>query len=148
RSAFSSIARWALSLASSTTSIWFLRTIFSCLRFSFLTLLSWRLSTRPALSNCSCREFAMAVNLVNRVVVGSFSPLARPAAKGTSPEGGRPHRYRPRKCKESSMSDHHTYKKIELVGSSRNSIDDAIANAIAEAAKTLDHLEWFEVTQV
>jgi flavin-binding protein dodecin len=46
------------------------------------------------------------------------------------------------------MSDHHTYKKIELVGSSRNSVDEAIANAVAEAAKTLDHLEWFEVTQV
>lgn len=46
------------------------------------------------------------------------------------------------------MSDHHTYKKIELVGSSPNSIDEAIANAVAEAGKSLDHLEWFEVSQV
>ncbi|MFC2973333.1 dodecin [Azotobacter bryophylli] len=43
------------------------------------------------------------------------------------------------------MSDHHTYKKIELVGSSRSSIEEAIDNALAEAAKTLSHLEWFEV---
>jgi flavin-binding protein dodecin len=43
------------------------------------------------------------------------------------------------------MSDHHTYKKIEIVGSSRSSIEEAIDNALAEAAKTLTHLEWFEV---
>ena len=34
------------------------------------------------------------------------------------------------------MSDHHTYKKIEIVGSSRTSIDEAINNALAEAAKS------------
>ena len=46
------------------------------------------------------------------------------------------------------MSDHHTYKKIEIVGSSRNSVDDAIRNAIAEANKTLKNLEWFEVGEI
>lgn len=46
------------------------------------------------------------------------------------------------------MSDHHTYKKIELVGSSRTSVDDAIQNAIAEASKTIDHLAWFEVSEI
>ncbi len=45
------------------------------------------------------------------------------------------------------MSDHHTYKKIELVGSSPTSIEDAINNALAEASKSLKHLEWFEVTE-
>lgn len=45
------------------------------------------------------------------------------------------------------MSDHHTYKKIELVGSSRTSIEDAIGNALAEASKSLDHLDWFEVVE-
>lgn len=45
------------------------------------------------------------------------------------------------------MSDHHTYKKIEVVGSSRNSIDDAIRNAIKQSSKSIDHLEWFEVTE-
>ena len=43
------------------------------------------------------------------------------------------------------MSDHRTYKKIELVGSSPTSIEDAINNALAEAGKSIKHLEWFEV---
>jgi hypothetical protein len=42
----------------------------------------------------------------------------------------------------------HIYKQIELVGSSPHSTDDAIAQAVARAAKTLRHLDWFEVTQV
>jgi flavin-binding protein dodecin len=45
------------------------------------------------------------------------------------------------------MTDHHTYKKIELVGSSTTSIEDAVNNALAEASKSLKHLEWFEVTE-
>ena len=45
------------------------------------------------------------------------------------------------------MSDHHTYKKVELVGSSTTSIEDAINNAMAEANKSIKHLEWFEVTE-
>lgn len=39
----------------------------------------------------------------------------------------------------------HVYKMVEIVGSSPNSTDEAIRNAIAEAAKTLRHLDWFEV---
>ena len=45
------------------------------------------------------------------------------------------------------MSDHHTYKKVELVGSSTTSIEEAINNALAEASKRLKHLEWFEVIE-
>ena len=45
------------------------------------------------------------------------------------------------------MSDHHVYKKIELVGSSRTSIEDAIANALAEAAKSVHNMDWFEVVE-
>jgi flavin-binding protein dodecin len=45
------------------------------------------------------------------------------------------------------MTDHHTYKKIDLVGSSTVSIDDAIKNAIAEASKTVRDMQWFEVTE-
>lgn len=44
------------------------------------------------------------------------------------------------------MSDH-VYKKIELVGSSEKSIEDAIQNAIGTASKTLHLLEWFEVAE-
>ncbi|HDZ08351.1 dodecin [Pseudohongiella sp.] len=45
------------------------------------------------------------------------------------------------------MSDHHVYKKIEVVGSSTQSTDDAIRNAIKQAHKTTRMLEWFEVTE-
>jgi flavin-binding protein dodecin len=45
------------------------------------------------------------------------------------------------------MSNHHTYKKIEIVGSSKTSIEDAIENALAECAKTIRNLEWFEVAE-
>ncbi len=45
------------------------------------------------------------------------------------------------------MSDHHVYKKVEIVGSSKISIDDAINNAIAECSKSIKNVEWFEVTE-
>ena len=41
----------------------------------------------------------------------------------------------------------HTYKIIELVGSSTISSDDAIKGAIAKAAQTEKLLEWFEVVE-
>jgi flavin-binding protein dodecin len=41
----------------------------------------------------------------------------------------------------------HVYKKIELTGSSKVSIEDAIQNAIRMAADSLDHLRWFEVME-
>ena len=41
----------------------------------------------------------------------------------------------------------HVYKAVELIGSSATSIEDAIENAIGTAAKTLKHLEWFEVLE-
>lgn len=44
------------------------------------------------------------------------------------------------------MSDH-VYKKVEIVGSSKTSIEDAIENALAECSKTLSNLDWFEVTE-
>ncbi|WDD97339.1 MULTISPECIES: dodecin [Thalassomonas] len=44
------------------------------------------------------------------------------------------------------MSDH-TYKKVEIVGSSKISSDDAIRNAIAQCSKTMRNLDWYEVTE-
>ena len=41
----------------------------------------------------------------------------------------------------------HVYKAVELIGSSTTGIEDAIENAIGTAAKTLKHLEWFEVLE-
>jgi flavin-binding protein dodecin len=42
------------------------------------------------------------------------------------------------------MSDN-VYKVVELVGSSKTSIDDAIQQAISRAARTLRDIKWFEV---
>lgn len=41
----------------------------------------------------------------------------------------------------------HTYKLIELVGSSAVGSDDAIRNALAKAALTVKHMDWFEVVE-
>jgi flavin-binding protein dodecin len=45
------------------------------------------------------------------------------------------------------MSDH-TYRVTEIVGTSPESISQAINNGIARASKTLRNLDWFEVTDV
>jgi flavin-binding protein dodecin len=42
----------------------------------------------------------------------------------------------------------HVYKVVELVGSSRQGIDDAIQTAITRAGSSLRNLRWFEVTQI
>lgn len=44
------------------------------------------------------------------------------------------------------MGDH-VYKKIEIVGSSSVSSDDAVRNALDRASKTLHRMDWFEVTE-
>lgn len=41
----------------------------------------------------------------------------------------------------------HVYKKIELVGSSTVSSDEAVKNAVKRAAATLRNLDWFEVVE-
>jgi flavin-binding protein dodecin len=41
----------------------------------------------------------------------------------------------------------HTYRVIELAGSSEISHADAIENAISRASKTTRNLRWFEVIQ-
>lgn len=42
----------------------------------------------------------------------------------------------------------HVYKVVELVGSSKTGVDDAIQTAVARAGATLRNLRWFEVLQV
>jgi flavin-binding protein dodecin len=44
------------------------------------------------------------------------------------------------------MSDH-VYKKIEIVGSSSTSSEDAIRNAITVAGQTVRNMRWFEVVE-
>jgi flavin-binding protein dodecin len=45
------------------------------------------------------------------------------------------------------MSEH-TYRIIEIVGSSPDSIDEAIRNGISRASETMRGLDWFEVQSV
>jgi dodecin len=42
------------------------------------------------------------------------------------------------------MSDH-VYKHIELTGSSRNSIEDAVQNAVKKASESVRNLRWLQV---
>ena len=41
----------------------------------------------------------------------------------------------------------HVYKMLELTGSSTTSIEDAVQNAIAKAAKTVRRMQWFQVLE-
>lgn len=45
------------------------------------------------------------------------------------------------------MSDR-TYRVTEIVGTSGESVDQAIRNGVRRASQTLRHLDWFEVTEV
>ena len=40
------------------------------------------------------------------------------------------------------------YSVSEVVGSSTESIDDAVKGAISRASKTLHNLDWFEVAEI
>jgi flavin-binding protein dodecin len=41
-----------------------------------------------------------------------------------------------------------TYRVTEIVGTSPETIEEAVRNGIERASQTLRHLDWFEVTQV
>jgi len=41
----------------------------------------------------------------------------------------------------------HVYRIIEVAGSSGNSIEEAIQNAVSRASRTLRQVGWFEVVQ-
>lgn len=43
------------------------------------------------------------------------------------------------------MNDH-VYKIIELTGSSPDSIEQAVGNAVAKASASVHGMQWFEVT--
>lgn len=42
----------------------------------------------------------------------------------------------------------HVYNVTEIVGSSQESSDDAVKNALAEASRSLRNLDWFEVREI
>lgn len=42
----------------------------------------------------------------------------------------------------------HVYKKVEIVGSSMESIDEAIKHGVKKASETIDNMRWFEVSEI
>ena len=49
--------------------------------------------------------------------------------------------------KDPEMTEN-VYSVSEIVGSSANTVEDAIGNALERARKTLRNLDWFEVTEI
>lgn len=45
------------------------------------------------------------------------------------------------------MADN-TYKVTEIVGTSTDSVQQAVRNGISRASQTLRNLDWFEVTEI
>jgi flavin-binding protein dodecin len=43
--------------------------------------------------------------------------------------------------------EEHVYKKIEITGSSKKNIEDAVHNALTRAAKTVEQMRWFEIVE-
>lgn len=43
--------------------------------------------------------------------------------------------------------ENHIYKKIEITGTSDQSLEAAIENAITRASQTIDDMRWFEVIE-
>ena len=41
----------------------------------------------------------------------------------------------------------HIYKKVEIVGTSEKSSDDAIHNALTKASRSVKNLRWFELVE-
>lgn len=64
--------------------------------------------------------------------------MARSSTRATGNEGAARH-------SAIENDGDHVYRVIEVVGTSRTSISDAINTAIARADKTLRNLRWFEV---
>ncbi|HON37605.1 MAG: dodecin [Desulfomonilia bacterium] len=40
------------------------------------------------------------------------------------------------------------YKKLEVVGSSKNSVEEAINNALERTGESVRHMRWFEVSEI
>lgn len=41
----------------------------------------------------------------------------------------------------------HVYKIIELTGSSKESVEDAVKKAISKAAETVHNMRWFQIKE-
>lgn len=55
---------------------------------------------------------------------------------------------RPRPSTPRSSTNDPVYKLIELTGTSTQSIEEAVNNALKRASKTVKNLRWFQVVEV
>lgn len=51
-------------------------------------------------------------------------------------------------AKKDRSNDSRVYKRIDLIGISTKSFEDAINNAISKASESLTGLSWFEVKEL
>jgi len=73
---------------------------------------------------------------------------ARNAPPRTGRDGAIDHVLKLQEPDESqSLAPEHIYRVIELVGSSEDSIEDAVDAAVARAHRTLRNLRWFEIVR-
>ena len=77
---------------------------------------------------------------------GHAAEPAEPSHPAVTP--GRRRRGRKTRTGKRRVVSDHTYRIIEIAGSSPDSIDAAIKNAISRASETIRGLDWFEVTSV
>lgn len=42
----------------------------------------------------------------------------------------------------------HTYRLTEIVGTSTDSIEEAVRNGVTRASSTLRNVDWFELTEI
>jgi len=42
----------------------------------------------------------------------------------------------------------HVYKQVEITGTSKTSIEEAVSNALEKAAVTIRNMRWIEVTDI
>lgn len=48
----------------------------------------------------------------------------------------------------SGVMNDHIYKKVEITGTSQNSMEEAVNNALQRAGQSLRNLCWFEVVEL
>ena len=49
--------------------------------------------------------------------------------------------------KDFNIMSNHTYKMLELTGSSDKGMEDAIQNAVSKASQTVRNMRWFQVME-
>jgi hypothetical protein len=54
---------------------------------------------------------------------------------------------KPDKNRRSGLMSDHVYRLIEVVGSSKTSVEDAIQSAVTKASGSIRHIRWFEVIE-